>query len=128
MQVEVSLSKEFPARATTIPLSASLRFKPKDVFSIFKEKEKKRKEKKKNQTQHLISYSLGLHPPFLFPSVHLPSHVPFLYLFCLSLLSSLPVRDVERHEKGWARSDPGTGALKHSEESRLSPIGRRVVG
>lgn len=38
-------------------------------------------------------------------------------LFCLSLLSLIPVRDVERQDKGWARSDPGTGALKHSEES-----------
>lgn len=49
-------------------------------------------------------------------------------LFCLSLLSSIPVRDVERQDKGWARSDPGTGALKHSEESLLSPITRRVAG
>lgn len=89
LRVEVSFYKCFLPKATAIPFSASLRFKPKAVFLYLK----KKKKESKNQTQHLTScntwsFSLSFSLPF-----HLSFHMSFPYWLVCLLLFSLPIRD-----------------------------------
>lgn len=76
LQVEVSFYKSSLPKATAIPFSASLRFKPKPVFLYLK----KKKVKTKHNTSQVVtlgpSLSLSLSPS-LFPSIFL-STCPFL--------------------------------------------------
>lgn len=118
----LSLSLEFPAKATAIPLSASLRFKPKAVFLCLKKIRKKKKVK--NQTQHLISYKSRSSLLLSFPSIFL-STCPLFVGSSASLCFSLSLVGILRHTKGWATSDPGNGAVKPSGESAF-PIMRRA--
>lgn len=75
LRVEVSFYKCFLPKATAIPFSASLRFKPKAVF-LYLKKKKKKKVKTKHNTSQVVTLGPSL-SPFLFPSIFL-SICPFL--------------------------------------------------
>lgn len=87
LQMEVSFYKSSLPKATAIPFSASLRFKPKAVFLYLK------KKKMKVKTKHNTSQVVTLGPSLFSLPFHLSFHMSFPYwLFCL-LLFSLPIRD-----------------------------------